>query len=124
MAKLINTIIVAVMILLIATFVVSALSLQSKTDKVLTAYSARSEELATKQQQIQDMIISLNSTLQSQMEAQQVIATQLGVKLNTTVPAPVVQPSQPVSTPTPVVSTPPPQPVPTPQPMRRVTRAS
>jgi len=121
MAKLINTIIVAVMILLIATFVVSALSLQSKTDKVLTAYSARSEELATKQQQIQDMIVSLNSTLQSQMEAQQVIATQLGVKLNTTIPAPVVQPSQPVSTPAPVVSTPPPQPVPTPQPMRRTS---
>jgi len=121
MAKLINTIIVAVMILLIATFVISALSLQSKTDKVLTTYSARREELATKQQQIQDMIVSLNSTLQSQMEAQQVIATQLGVKLNTTIPAPVVQPSQPVSTPAPVVSTPPPQPVPTPQPMRRTS---
>jgi hypothetical protein len=123
MAKILNTIIVMIMIALIATFIVSALSLQSKTDKILSTYSARREELAARQQQIQDMIVSLNSTLQAEMTNQQAIASDLGIKINSTISAP--QPSQPVVNTNPVVSNPPPQPPVVTQPTPRIiTRAS
>jgi len=121
MTKIFNAIIVVLMIALIAVFIVSAVSLQSNTDKILTSYSVKREELATKQQQLQDMIVSLNSTLQSEVEKQQVIAAQLGLQLNSTVSAPtpiVTTTPAPVVTPAPIIA--PPQPVPTP----RITRAS
>jgi uncharacterized protein YxeA len=119
MTKILNTIIIIVMIALIATFVVTAISLQNKTNQVLTQYSARREELATRQQQIQDMIVSLNSTLQAETIKQQEIAAQLGVQINTTAITPLVT----VPT-TPVASTPTPQAPVIPQPRPRVTRAS
>jgi hypothetical protein len=107
------------MIILIATFVVSALSLQNKTDKILSTYAVRREELAARQLQIQDMIISLNSTLQAEMMQQQAIATELGIKINNTITTPANTPA------TPIASTPTPSPIVVPQPVRRViTRAS
>ena len=131
MTKTFNIIITVVMIILVAAFIVSAISLQSKTDQILSTYSARREELAAKQLQIQDMIVALNSTLQSEIGKQNVIATRLGTKVNTTVSTPQPVINQP--TPPPVVTNPAPQPVvtqPTPpppvvyQPPPRVTRAS
>ena len=121
MAKIFQTIIVVLLIALVATFIVSAVSLQSKTDKILTTYAARREELAARQLQIQDMIVALNSTMQTEAVNQQALATELGVKINNTVVAPpVVVPTTPVVS-TPVQQTPPPVVT---QPIRRVTRAS
>jgi len=127
MTKIFNAIIVVLMIALIATFIVSAVSLQSKTDKILSTYAARREELSTRQQQIQDMIVSLNSTLQTEVIKQQVIATQLGIKVNNTAITPsansvLTPPPAVVSQPTPIVSTPVPQPVVTPPPVTMPTR--
>jgi hypothetical protein len=115
MTKIFNAIIVVIMIALIATFIVSAMAMQTKTNNILTAYSARREELAGRQQQIQDMIVSLNSTLQSEIANQRVLANELGVKINETVsaPKPVVNTTttttKPVVIPSPVVSTPKPR---------------
>jgi hypothetical protein len=108
MTKTINTLIIIAMIALVATFIISAISLQSKTDKVLTSYSARREELAARQQQIQDMIVTLNSTLQSEIERQQNISAQLGIQFNDTISAPKIvanKTSPSISTPT--IPTPP-----------------
>lgn len=109
MTKIFNTIIVMIMIALVATFIISAISLQDKTDKILSTYSARREELAGRQQQIQDMISSLNSTLQSEIEKQQAIATQLDIKINETAsaPKPGINQNTTVSTPVPPAPVPP-----------------
>jgi len=120
MTKILNIIIVVLMIALIATFIVSAVSMQGKTDKIAAAYALKREELLTRQQQIQDMIASLNSTLQSEIGRQQAVAAQLGTQTNSTMSAPT-----PIITPAPAVPTPPPAPVVVqPAPMPRVTRAS
>jgi len=132
MSKILNGIIVVVMIALIATFVVSAVSIQSQTTNILSTYAARREELATRQQQIQDMILTLNATLQNEMINQQAIATELGIQVNNTNITPPVNSvtAPPVIVPTtPVVSTPVQQPVVTPTPVSqpvvvRRTRAS
>jgi len=136
MTKILNAIIVVIMIALIATFIVSALSLQSQTDQVLSTYSARREELAARQQQIQDMIVSLNSTFQSAVSQQQALSTEIqkmGVQVNTTLITPSMNvPSAPVAVAqqpavsTPVVQTPaaPIVASPTPPRSRVVTRAS
>ena len=117
MTKTTNIIIVALIIALITTFIVSAVAMQSKTDKTLSTYTARREELSAQQQQIQSMIISLNSTLQSEVEKQKIVSDKLGVKSNYTAAAPVItEPTPAVVQPTPVVTTP--------TPTRRVTRAS
>jgi len=138
MAKVLNAIIVVVMIALIATFIVSALSLQNKTDQILSTYSAKRDDLAARQQQIQDMIVSLNSTFQAAVSQQQSLSTEIqnmGVQVNTTLitpsmnvpiaPTASVVNSQPSA---PVVSTPvaqaPAAPVVVSQPVRRVSRAS
>jgi len=137
MTKILNTIIVVIMIALIATFVVSALSLQNKSNNILTTYAARREELAAKQQQIQDMIVSLNSTFQAAVSQQQALSSEiqtLGAPINTSlitpsmnVPAVPQVPSIQQSTPavmTPVAQAPP-APVVVTQPTRRVvSRAS
>jgi len=138
MAKVLNAIIVVVMIVLISTFIVSALSLQNKTDQILSTYSAKRDDLAARQQQIQDMIVSLNSTFQAAVSQQQSLSTEIqnmGVQVNTTLITPSmnvpIAPTAPVvnSQPSaPVVSTPvaqaPAAPVVVSQPVRRVSRAS
>ena len=106
MTKILNAIIITVMIALIAVFIVSAISLQSKTDKVLTQYSAKREELAAKQQQIQDLIVSLNSTLSAEAVKQQQIATQLGITINTTTIAPLTTISTTPAASNPVITRP------------------
>jgi uncharacterized protein YxeA len=120
MTKILNAIIIVVMIALIATFIISAVALQNKTDKVISTYSARREELASRQQQIQDMIISLNSTLQSEVGRQQNISAQLGIKFDN------VKATPPASVPvTPAVTQAPTPQVVVPTPVKRVvTKAS
>ncbi|MGV8086945.1 MAG: hypothetical protein ACP5N1_04910 [Candidatus Woesearchaeota archaeon] len=89
MTKVLNAILVILMIAVIATFVVTAISLQNKTEKVLSEYSIRREELAGKQQQIQDLVMTLNSTIQTESEKQQVLSEQIAVTLkniNATLP--------------------------------------
>ena len=123
MTKILNVAIVLVMIAVVVTFVVSAISLQNKTDKILSQYSVRREELAGRQQQIQNLIITLNATVQSESENQKILAEQLGIALkdiNATLPNVTTVTNKTnttiniVSTPTPVV----------PKPPRIVTRGS
>jgi hypothetical protein len=130
MTKIVNTIIGIILIALIATFIVSAVSLQGKTDTILSAYAARREELAGQQQRIQDMIAALNSTLQSEITRQQAVAAQLGIQTNNTASSPqppISQPTPTVVTPTPTTPAPQVPAAPAPvvyQPSPRVTRAS
>jgi uncharacterized protein YxeA len=104
MTKILNAIIVVIMIALVATFIISAMSLQSRTDSILSTYSARREELAARQQQIQDMILSLNSTVQQEMGKQQALTNQittLGNQINSSIvaaaSAPIVTPTAPTA---------------------------
>jgi len=127
MTKALNIIIVLAMIALITTFVVSAISLQTKTDNILLQYSVKREELATKQQQIQDIIATLNSTIQTESNNQKIMAQKLNVTLqNTTVALPTTVDNTVTKTTTTTVTTPNPAPAPvisTPR-IRRVTSAS
>lgn len=128
MSKVLNIILVALMVVLVATFLVFAISLQTKTDKVLSQYAIKREELAGRQQQIQDLVATLNSTIQTEVQNQKVIADALNVTLKTT----NVTPPKNVTTTstattsaatTPKTTTVQSQPAPAPAPVR-VTRAS
>jgi hypothetical protein len=121
MTKTLNIILVLAITVLITSFVVMAVSLQKKADLVLSQYSIRREELATKQQQIQDIVLTLNSTLQMELENQRTIAEQIDTTLKninaTAINKTNITASAPTKANTTVISV-------TPKPVRVITRAS
>ena len=111
MTKIVKRIIIIVAVLMIATFIVSSIYLNSKLDqpdKKPLDYDARKRELMTKQGQLEALVVDLNKTLQDEIATQNNLSKQVeqltGEKNNLTAQTTYTPPQTTVVTPSPRIT--------------------